>query len=111
LAAPALLDLDAPQWLYLGYLDGEPVATAEATVAGDTVGLYNISTRPEHRGRGIGAMMTWRPLRDALACGCDLGVLQAAPDGVSMYRRLGFEAFGDIMEFNPRGQGPEEERT
>jgi ribosomal protein S18 acetylase RimI-like enzyme len=109
LAASALLDPASPQRLYLGYLDGEPVATAEATVAGGAAGLYNISTRPPCRGRGIGSMMTWRPLRDGLASGCDLGVLQAAPDGVSIYRRLGFSAFGDITEFKPRSDAAAEE--
>ena len=111
LAAPALLDPDSPQWLYVGYLNGKPVATAEATVAGGVAGLYNISTMRAYRGRGIGSTMTWRPLRDALALGCDLGVLQAAPAGVSIYRSLGFEAFGSITEFKPRGEGPAEERT
>ena len=47
-------------------------------------------------------MMTWRPLRDARERGCDLGVLQAAPEGVSIYRRLGFRPFGEITEFKPR---------
>lgn len=111
LAAGALLDPESPQWLYVGYLEGVPVATAEATVAGGAAGLYNISTRPPYRGRGIGSMMTWRPLRDALARGCDLGVLQAAPEGVSIYRRLGFRPFGDITEFKPRSEGPAEEAT
>jgi ribosomal protein S18 acetylase RimI-like enzyme len=104
--APALLDPSCPLWLYLGLLDGEAVATAEAAVAQGTAGLYNISTRPAARGRGIGSRMTWQPLRDAAARGCDLGVLQAAPEGVSLYRRLGFSAFGDITEFKPRGPGP-----
>jgi ribosomal protein S18 acetylase RimI-like enzyme len=80
LAAEALLRPDSPQWLYVGYLEGVPVATAEATVADGAAGLYNISTRPPYRGRGIGSMMTWRPLHDAHARGCDLGVLQAAPE-------------------------------
>ena len=101
-AASALLRPDSPQWLYVGYVEGVPVATAEATVADGTAGLYNISTRPSHRGRGIGSMMTWRPLRDARERGCDLGVLQAAPEGVSIYRRLGFRPFGEITEFKPR---------
>ena len=101
-AASALLRPDSPQWLYVGYVEGVPVATAEATVADGTAGLYNISTRPSHRGRGIGSMMTWRPLRDARKRGCDLGVLQAAPEGVSIYRRLGFRPFGEITEFKPR---------
>jgi ribosomal protein S18 acetylase RimI-like enzyme len=109
LAAGALLRPDSPQWLYVGYLEGVPVATAEATVAGGAAGLYNISTRPPYRGRGIGSMMTWRPLHQALARGCDLGVLQAAPEGVSIYRRLGFRPFGDITEFKPRSEGPAEE--
>ena len=102
LGAPALLAGDSPQWLYIGYLEGEPLATAEGTIADGTVGLYNISTRPAYRGRGIGTAMTWRPLRDARAHGCDLGVLQAAPDGIGIYRRLGFRPFGDITEYKPR---------
>jgi ribosomal protein S18 acetylase RimI-like enzyme len=111
LAAGALLGHDSPQWLYVGYLEGVPVATAEATVAEGAVGLYNISTRPPYRSRGIGSMMTWRPLHDALARDCDLGVLQAAPEGVSIYRRLGFRSFGDITEFKPRAEGTAEEAT
>jgi ribosomal protein S18 acetylase RimI-like enzyme len=99
--APALLSAQAPQRLYLGYLDGEPVATAEATVHAGTVGLFNIATRPAFRGRGIGSMMTWQPLRDARDAGCDLGVLQAAPAGVGIYRRLGFASFGEITEYKP----------
>ncbi len=97
--ASALLSDEAPQWLYVGYLDGEPVATAEATVQAGTVGLFNIATRPAFRGRGIGSLMTWQPLRDARAAGCDLGVLQAAAAGVGIYRRLGFVSFGEITEY------------
>jgi GNAT superfamily N-acetyltransferase len=111
LAGSALLRHDSPQWLYVGYLDGVPVATAEATVAEGTAGLYNISTRPPYRGRGIGSVMTWWPLHDALERGCDLGVLQAAPEGVSIYRRLGFRSFGDITEFKPLSEGSAGEAT
>jgi ribosomal protein S18 acetylase RimI-like enzyme len=111
LGAPALLAHGSPQWLYVGYLDGEPVATAEAIIAAGTVGLYNISTRPACRGRGIGSMMTWRPLHDGRDRGCDLGVLQAAPEGVGLYRRLGFTPFGDITEYKPRSAGSAEERV
>jgi ribosomal protein S18 acetylase RimI-like enzyme len=100
--AAALLSAEAPQWLYVGYVDGEPVATAEATVQDGAVGLFNISTRPAFRGRGIGSMMTWQPLRDARTAGCDLGVLQAAEAGVRMYQRLGFVGFGEITEYKPR---------
>jgi ribosomal protein S18 acetylase RimI-like enzyme len=106
-AAAALLSGDAPQRFYIGVLDGHPVATAEATVAAGTAGLYNISTRAEFRGRGIGSVMTWRPLRDARADGCDLAVLQAAPGAVGIYRRLGFTPFGRITEYKPPSAGGE----
>ena len=39
--------------------------------------------------------------RDAKAAGCDLAVLQAAPAGVGLYRRLGFAPFGVITEYKP----------
>jgi hypothetical protein len=47
-------------------------------------------------------MLTWQPLRDACAAGCDLAVLQAAAAGVGLYRRLGFMAFGEVTEYKPR---------
>jgi hypothetical protein len=56
-------------------------------------------------------MMTWRPLHDGRDRGCDLGVLQAAPEGVGLYRRLGFTPFGDITEYKPRSAGSAEERV
>ena len=101
LAASALLAPGAPQWLYVGYLDGEPVATAELTVGGGVVGLYNISTQATYRRRGIGTALTLQPLSDALAAGYRTGVLQAAADAVGVYRRVGFEPFGDITEYKP----------
>jgi ribosomal protein S18 acetylase RimI-like enzyme len=99
--AGALLSDDSPQWFYLGHLEGEPAATAEATVQAGTVGLYNISTRAQFRGRGIGSVLTWQPLTDARVAGCETAVLQAAAEGVGIYRRLGFTPFGEITEFKP----------
>lgn len=101
LAAPVLLQPDAPQWFYLGYLDGQPVATAELTAGGGVAGLYNITTRAEYRSRGIGSAMTLQPLHDARTAGLELAVLQAADAGVSVYRRIGFAPFGRITEYKP----------
>jgi GNAT superfamily N-acetyltransferase len=98
---PAFLRPDCPQWFYIGLLDGLPVATAELTVGGGVVGLYNISTLAPYRGRGIGSAMTRAPLADARAAGWRTAILQAAEAGVGVYHRLGFAPFGDVTEFKP----------
>jgi GNAT superfamily N-acetyltransferase len=103
-AERALLLDKAPQWLYLGRLEGAPVATAEATVGGGVVGLYNITTTPAFRRRGIGLAMTAAPLADARAVGLSTGILQAAAAGVGVYERLGFRGFGTVTEFKPSGE-------
>jgi ribosomal protein S18 acetylase RimI-like enzyme len=102
LNASALLSRESPQWLYVGYLDGKAIATSEATIGGGVAGLYNISTLEPYRRRGIGSALTRRPLEDARAAGYTTAILQAAPDGVSIYRRVGFSPFGDITEYKPR---------
>jgi ribosomal protein S18 acetylase RimI-like enzyme len=101
LAERALLDPGCPQRLYLGLLNGIPVATAEVTLSSSLAGVYNISTLPRFRRQGIGTMMTLAPLLEARAAGCRRAVLQAAPNGVSIYRRLGFSPFGSITEYKP----------
>lgn len=100
-AETLLLQPSCPLKLYVGYIEGEPVSSAELTLAGPTAGLYNIATLKEFRGRGIGTAITVAPLQDALAAGCETAILQAAPDGLRIYERVGFSAFGEITEFKP----------
>ncbi len=104
LVSSALLSSDCPQWLYVGYLGDAPVATAELTVAGGVVGLYNISTLAACRRRGFGTALTLRPLLDARERGYRTAVLQASPAGVSIYERVGFRPFGEITEYKPRAE-------
>ncbi|MGK4006899.1 GNAT family N-acetyltransferase [Sorangium sp. So ce1036] len=101
MATPALLSEASPLWLYVGYLGDTPVATAELTVGGGVVGLYNISTLAPYRRRGIGSAMTLRPLLDARAAGFRAAVLQASEDGAGVYARVGFVATGRITEYKP----------
>jgi GNAT superfamily N-acetyltransferase len=100
-AARALLAPDCPQRLYVGSVDGVPVATAEATLADGMVGLFNVATRAAWRRRGIGGAMTAHPLREARAEGVRTAVLQASADGAGVYARLGFAAFGTVTEYKP----------
>ncbi len=101
LAAPVLLSGDSALWLYVGYLGEVPVATAELTVGGGIVGLYNISTLEAFRRRGFGTALTLQPLLDARAQRYRTAILQAATDGVGVYTRVGFQPFGRFTEYKP----------
>lgn len=104
-AAGVLLADDAPLRLYVGYLGGRPVATAELTAAGGVVGLYNIATLAAYRRRGIGGALTLRPLRDAGSEGYRTAVLQASSDGAGVYARVGFVPAGRYTEYKPPAPG------
>jgi ribosomal protein S18 acetylase RimI-like enzyme len=99
LAAPVLLRDDAALWLYVGYLDDIPVATADLAIGGGVVGLYSICTLEAYRRRGFGSALTLQPLLDARAQGYRTAILQSAAD--SLYARAGFEPFGEITEYKP----------
>jgi GNAT superfamily N-acetyltransferase len=75
---------------YLGWLDGEPVATATIYLAAGVAGLYFVMTVPEARRRGIGAAITHAALVEARDSGFEYGVLGSSPAGRSVYAALGF---------------------
>jgi ribosomal protein S18 acetylase RimI-like enzyme len=80
--------------LFMARLEGRPVATALAVVAGDAAVIYNVATLPDARGRGIGGAVTLAALRDARSRGATLGVLESSEMGLSVYRRIGFREAG-----------------
>lgn len=79
---------------YLGLLDGQPVATASLMAAAGVGGIYDVSTAPAARGRGVGTAITHAAMRDARAIGYQFATLQSSPMGMRMYRRLGFQECG-----------------
>jgi GNAT superfamily N-acetyltransferase len=83
-----------PWRLYLGRLDGEPVATNLLFLGGGVAGLHATVTVPAARGRGIGAAITVRPLLDARAAGYRHAVLWSTEMAVPFYERLGFRDSG-----------------
>ena len=75
----------------LGLVDGEPVSTAVGVDVGDTVGIFGVATRKEHRGKGYGTALT----AAAIGTTAKLAWLQASEDGYPVYQRMGFRDLGD----------------
>jgi ribosomal protein S18 acetylase RimI-like enzyme len=82
--------------LYVGRAEGEIVTTAVGFTADGGTGVFNVGTSPEHRGRGYGAAITSRIVRDGFAAGSELSYLQSSDAGHGVYRRLGFR---DVEEY------------
>lgn len=77
--------------VYAGLVDGRAVSTGMAIALQDTVGVFNVATVPEFRGRGYGGAVTARLVADGFAAGASLACLQSSAEGYPMYERLGFE--------------------
>lgn len=99
------MDADSPFRHYLARVDGDPIATCSLYFGAGVAGIYDVSTVPEQRRKGIGAAITRRAMDDARAAGYRLAILHASNLGVSMYRSLGFEMICDIGQhvWTPEG--------
>ena len=84
-----------PLWhLYLGSIDGTPMATSELFLGQGVAGIHGVTTVPEYRGKGIGTAMTLLPLVDARREGYEIGVLFSSEMAVGIYQNLGFKEYG-----------------
>jgi len=90
----------APQFrTYLALLNGKPVGTSQLFLSEGVAGIYNVTCLPEERGKGIGSAVTFAPLLEARQMGYRIGILQASKRGYSVYRRLGFQDFGNLSVY------------
>ena len=90
---------DLPFRSYLALLNGQPVGTSQLFLSAGVAGIYNVTCVPEARCQGIGAAITLAPLIDARAMGYRIGILQASQLGYKVYRRLGFQDYGQLSVY------------
>lgn len=86
---------------WVGYRDGIPVATAASIRSDGNLGIYNVATAPEFRGRGYGEAIT----RYAIQAGAGEGnvnrvVLQSTSQGQGIYERMGFRPVTRMLVYN-----------
>ncbi|MBK9170906.1 MAG: GNAT family N-acetyltransferase [Bryobacterales bacterium] len=85
---------------YVAYAGGEPVATAATLPAAGVVGIYNVATLPLQRGKGYGEAILREALSDTTAAtGLTASILQATPDGFSLYAHMGYRAVTSVQVF------------
>jgi GNAT superfamily N-acetyltransferase len=79
---------------YLGRLDGHPVATASLLLSEGIAGIYDVTTVPSARKRGVGTAMMLHILHMAQQQGYHHAWLQPSEMAYPFYERLGFQVCG-----------------
>ena len=75
---------------FVGYLDGEPIASTALVEAAGAVGVYSVSTRPGRRRHGIAEALMRSALREFYPTASPI-VLQSSRAGLHLYQKLGFK--------------------
>ncbi|MCA1822942.1 MAG: GNAT family N-acetyltransferase [Mycobacteriales bacterium] len=102
---PAIADAYAPPAMlsepaclpYLAESGGRPVACATGVLSAAAVGVFGVATLSSHRRRGFGRAVTGAVVAAGAAAGADLAWLQSSPEGLSVYRAMGFREVEDWM--------------
>lgn len=103
-ASPAMLEQPGTE-LYLGYVEGEPVATSGLVCSDGVAGVVNVATLESYRRRGFGEALTWRAVEGGAAMGCDMANLQASQMGMPVYLKMGFQVVAGYKTFLRPGEG------
>ncbi|MBY0504307.1 MAG: GNAT family N-acetyltransferase [Bryobacteraceae bacterium] len=82
---------------WIGYRDGQAIATACTVTDNTSIGVYAVATVPAEQGKGYGETMVRHAVEAARAhSGLQASVLQSSVQGMPLYRRLGYRPVADF---------------
>jgi hypothetical protein len=93
------LDDRAPFRHYLARLDGSPAGTCSVFYGAGVAGPYDVATIARARRHGVATAATRAAMVDARRLGYTTAVLHATPDGLGVYRALGFREHCRLGQF------------
>jgi len=76
---------------FVAYYKNKPVGTSSVFLADGVAGIYNVTTAPGARGKGIGGAITKAALMYGKKAGYTFAILQATKKGVPVYKKIGFK--------------------
>ena len=82
-------------------VDGTWACVAVTLAHRDDVSIQYVATDARFRRRGLATALLRGVLADALAAGHPTATLQASPDGLPVYERLGFRTVATLHGFTP----------
>jgi ribosomal protein S18 acetylase RimI-like enzyme len=92
--------LDGPEVTHLiARIDEEPVGAGTGFLDGTTLGIYNIATLEQARGRGVGTAITTALMDIGASRGCERAILHSSELGLPVYRKLGFEEVCQVVNY------------
>lgn len=91
--------------LFLGRVDGVPVATSARMSTGRWAGVYCVNTHARLRGRGYGTAMSWAAA-DGRSDGRTASCLQASAMGAAVYASMGYRTVGEYEIWQPAAPTP-----
>ena len=89
---PTVLEDEAMR-MFLGRVDGRPVAAAMGYRMDDVVGVFGVATVASARRRGYGTALTSAAMLTETGLP---SILAPSPEGEGVYRRLGFADVGEL---------------
>ena len=66
---------------------------------GDDLAVHYVATEADHRGQGLATRLLATVIEESRNAGMRSVTLQASPDGLSVYRRMGFQTVGLLHGF------------